>query len=82
MAVAWTIEYFLSSLFERRRLRSLMRIVSRFVVWPFLLLDHWVARKAGTYDCGSAFYFFGALRDGPIHDRDIVAMYKGLNGPT
>jgi len=79
MAVSWSIEYWLSSFSEQPTLRSLLRTGIRFLVWPFLLLDGVLARKAGSYDCASAFYFFGKLRDSPVENREIVAQYKGLN---
>jgi len=79
MAVAWSIEYMLSSFSERHRTRSLLRLASRFVTWPFLLFDRFLAGKAGAYDCASAYYFFGRLRDAPISDREIVGRYRGMN---
>lgn len=79
MAVAWAIEYWLSSWSEHRRVRNLLRTLSRFLTWPFLLLDARLAHKSGTYDCAAGFYFFGRLRSEPVSDRDIVAQYRGLN---
>lgn len=79
MAVAWSLEYMFSSMAEGRAMRSLLRTASRFVTWPFLLLDGWIGRKSGAYDCASAFYFFGQVRDAPIPDREIVKSYRGLN---
>lgn len=80
MVVAWSLEYLVTSLFENRLMQRVFRTLSRFVVWPFLLLDGFVSRKAGAYDCASAYYFFGRLRTGTIHDRDIIEQYKGIKG--
>jgi SAM-dependent methyltransferase len=80
MVVSWGIEYFLTSFSETGSRRSALLILSRFVAWPFLLLDRFLAKKAGAYDCASAYYFFGRLREMPVSDRDIVAAYKGLVG--
>lgn len=79
MVITWGIEYMLSSFSERPFLRRLLRSAARFVAWPFLLADRYLAKKAGSYDCASAYYFFGRLRDTPLHDRDIIAQYKGMN---
>lgn len=80
MVVSWSIEYFLTSFSESRVTRSLLQIVGRFLAWPFLLFDHVLARKLGSFDCASAYYFYGRLRSTPVHDRDIVNTYKGLRG--
>lgn len=79
MVITWGIEYFISSFTERHFLRSLLRSAARFVAWPFLLADKYLAGKAGAYDCASAYYFFGRLRETRLHDRDILAQYKGQN---
>ena len=79
MVVTWSIEYLASSFSETPLMRAFLRTASRFVAWPFLLLDGILARKAGAYDCASAYYFFGRLRAQPIHDREIVAQYRGMN---
>lgn len=79
MVLTWGIEYWLSTFSERPFLRRLLRSGARFIGWPFLLLDCILARKAGAYDCASAYYFFGRLRGAPLHDRDILAGYKGMN---
>lgn len=68
MAVAWSLEYLFSSLSEQPLTRSLMRSASRFLGWPFLQLDRVLAHKAGSYDCASAFYFFGSLREFPLSE--------------
>ncbi len=79
MVVAWSVEYMLASMCERPAMRSLVRSFSRLFTWPFLAFDGWLSRKPGTYDCASAFYFFGRLRDLPVGDRDIIGTYKGMN---
>lgn len=78
MALAWSIEYLALCISERPLIRRGLSAVSRFFAWPFLLLDGMLAQRAGAYDCASAYYFFGRLRSEPLHDRDIVAQYKGL----
>jgi SAM-dependent methyltransferase len=78
-AVAWSIEYFLSSFSEKPLPRSILRSIGRLMGWPFVLVDKWLSKKAGSYDCASAFYFYGTLRDSPLSDREIIKQYKGLN---
>ena len=80
MALSWSIEYLLSSFSERPFTRSMLRIAGRFFSWPFLQLDRVLSRKAGSYDCASAFYFFGKLRESPVTDREIVSEYRGCLG--
>ena len=79
MVVAWSIEYLFSTMAEGRVARSALRMFSRFLGWPFLMLDRWLARKRGVYDCASSYYFYGRLRETPIPDREIVETYRGLN---
>lgn len=80
MVVTWSIQYFLTSFSESGTVRSALLVLSRFLAWPFLVADRFLARKAGAYDCSSGYYFFGRLRESPVHDRDVVAAYKGLVG--
>lgn len=80
MVVTWSLQYFLTSFSESGNARSALLILSRFLAWPFLLADGFLARKAGAYDCSSGYYFYGRLRATPLHDREIVATYRGLVG--
>jgi hypothetical protein len=41
-----------------------------------LLADGVLAKKAGAFDCASAYYFFGRRRETAITDRDVVAAYR------
>jgi len=79
MAVAWSLEYFFSSFSEMPGPRRILRTVSRFLGWPFLLFDSMLAHKRGSHDCASAFFFFGRLREVPVSDREILSSYQGLN---
>lgn len=80
MVLSWSIQYFLTTFSESGSVRGALLILSRFLAWPFLLADRTLAKKAGAYDCSSGYYFFGRLRPSPVHDRDVVAAYKGLVG--
>jgi SAM-dependent methyltransferase len=79
MALAWSLEYLLSSMSENQSTRNLLRSASHFVTWPFLLLDGYIGRKRGCHDCASAYYFFGRLREAPVPDREIIRGYRGMN---
>ncbi|MEX2617380.1 MAG: class I SAM-dependent methyltransferase [Alphaproteobacteria bacterium] len=80
MALAWSLEYFLSSFSEKPVTRHLLQLLSRCISWPFLLADEFLAGKAGAYDCASAYYFCGRLRDAPLSERQIIAQYRGMGG--
>jgi hypothetical protein len=79
MVIAWSMEYMVSTFFENAAVRKLSRTISRFLTWLFLLLDPFLVRKSGAYDCASAYYFFGRLRDEPLSDREILKTYRGRN---
>lgn len=78
MALAWSVEYFLTSFSERYRRRQALQLLARLVVFLLPHLDRWLSRKRGSYDCASAYYFFGRRQESVVSDRDIVAEYKGL----
>jgi SAM-dependent methyltransferase/uncharacterized protein YbaR (Trm112 family) len=82
MALAWALEYFLTSFSDRPAARRLLALVARFLGWPALLADYALVKRRGAMDGASAFYFFGSRRAEPLPDRHIVAFYSGLNSTS
>lgn len=78
MVLAWSLERFLSGFSENPTLYSALRTVSRFIAFPFLLFDSYLARKKPAFDSASGYYFFGRKQESPLSDRDLVATYRGI----
>lgn len=77
MALVWSVDYFLRTLFRQNALQSSACYSARMVLAPLLLLDRVLANRAGAFDAASAHYFFGFKRDTPVPDKDIVRNYPG-----
>jgi len=78
MVLAWSLERFLSGFSENPATYSALRTLARFIAFPFLLFDPYLARKKPAFDSASGYYFFGRKKDKPITDREIVAGYRGI----
>lgn len=78
-ALAWAVEYFLSSFADGRRARRLLKLAARFIAAPFVQCDRLLVRRKGALDGASALYFFGIRRATPLSDREVIATYGGLN---
>ena len=76
MALAWAFEHFVAAFSERAVVRSALRSAARIVVFPAIFFDRFLARKAGSYVSGSAYYFFGRKCDRILSDHEILAFYK------
>jgi SAM-dependent methyltransferase len=77
MAMAWSVERFVLAIGNGKVSRQLLSTLARWLTFPALYLDKWLAKKPIAYDASSAYYFFGEKADTPISDREIVALYKG-----
>jgi hypothetical protein len=44
------------------------------------MLDYVTRRNAAALDCAGGVYFFGRKRTSPLHDREIIALYRGGGG--
>lgn len=76
MALAWSIDYYVSLFSYNRQIKYVLQFISRLICRPLLWFDHLFRSKARSYDCASAFYFFGRLGKSPISDRDILKQYR------
>jgi len=78
MALAWSFERFLSGFSETPEIYSALRTLARFLTFPLLMFDRYLAKKKPAYDSASGYYFFGRKLDSPIPDRELVAGYRGI----
>ena len=78
MVLAWSIERFLSGFSDNSRIHSLLRTLARFIAFPFPFFDHRLARKAGSFDAASGYYFFGKKTESILSDRDLIKEYRGM----
>ena len=78
MVLDWSIERFVSGFSDNARIHSVLRSLSRFLAFPFLFFDQILARKAGSFDAASGYYFFGRKSDHALSDRDLIKGYRGM----
>lgn len=67
-----------TTLTDRPRVRSLLRLAALLVTYPLRHADAFLSRNRSSYNTACAFYFFGRRRDAPIPDRDIIGMFRGV----
>lgn len=77
MAFAWSFERMISGFAKSGVLRSILRTIARFPVYPFIFLDKILCNRPTAYDAASAYYFFGQKSVSPISDREIIKNYRG-----
>ncbi len=77
MVFAWSFERMISGFAESGMLRSILRTIARFPVFPFKFLDKILCTRPTAYDAASAYYFFGQKSVTPITDREIISNYRG-----
>jgi SAM-dependent methyltransferase/uncharacterized protein YbaR (Trm112 family) len=78
MALAWSYQYFLTSLVEAPALRSVARTFARFTAFYLKYFDSFLARKRGADDAASGFYLLGRRSELTLSDRDLIKQYRGL----
>lgn len=66
-----------TSVSDRPRLRSVMRLMALLATYPMRHLDQLLFQTQGAYNSACAFYFFGQRRDVPMPDRDMIALFRG-----
>jgi SAM-dependent methyltransferase len=79
MALAWSYQYFLTSLVTSAALRSGARWFARFTSFFWKYFDPYLARKRGAYDAASGFYLLGRRSERPLSDRELIKQYRGLD---
>jgi SAM-dependent methyltransferase len=78
MALAWSIERFVSGFAVKPRTRSVLRVLARFIAFPVKYFDVILARRPSAYDSASGYYFFGRKADTALSDRELVRGYRGV----
>jgi SAM-dependent methyltransferase len=76
-ALALAYQYFLLSFATRRRTRGAIRVLSQVSAFWLKYVDVYLARRPGSLDAASGYFFLGAKGSGRLADRDLVAMYRG-----
>lgn len=77
MALAWAWRYFLTSIAQRGLPRALAIAFSALTAFWLPLLDPLLARRPGSFDAASGFYFLGRRSLDVLSDRDLVRRYRG-----
>ena len=66
-----------TSLTDRPKVRSALRLLALILTYPMRHTDRFFSRHESAYNTACAFYFFGQKRSSPIPDREIIKMFRG-----
>ena len=78
MTLAWAWCYFLRAFAQGKKSALTAVILGRFMTFPLLWIDRWLARKPGSYDACSGCYFLGTKADRPITHAQLVEGFRGI----
>lgn len=79
MALAWSYQYFLTSLVTSHGMRSAARLFARFTSFFLKYFDPLLAKKGGAFDAASGFYLLGSKSERTLSDRELITLYRGLD---
>lgn len=77
MALAWSYEFFLMSLFGRRG-RPAARAISRMTAFWLKYIDHLTIDSSASLDGASAYFILASRSDSLRPDGDTLKKYRGL----
>lgn len=77
MALAWSYQYFLLSFTKSKKMRSFLRLFSKFTSFYLKYFDYYLIDKPGAQDAASGFYFLGQKGENILQDKDLIKLYKG-----
>jgi SAM-dependent methyltransferase len=77
-ALAWALTNFFTSFATSRRTHQIIYLGGRLLFGWIKYLDPLVARRAGSWDAASAFYFVGSRSETTLSDAEILRGYRGL----
>ena len=78
MALAWSWQAFLTAFARGRQSRRTAALAARLTAFWLKYFDYRLVRMPGAYDAASSFYFWGRTAEEPLHDRDLIDSYRGL----
>jgi len=79
-ALAWSVQYFLTSLTDRKWLKGGLRLAALMLSVPLKLTDYLTRRNASSMDGAAGVFFFGPKRAQPLSDRAVIKLYRGAPG--
>jgi SAM-dependent methyltransferase len=77
MALAWSYQYLLLSLFENETIRKFVKIFARLTSFWLTYIDYLLINNPGVYDAASGYYFMGKKSDVELGDRELIKQYRG-----
>lgn len=79
MALSWAYEYFLTSFFKYRLLRSIARVFAKFTSFWLKYFDKYLLNDSCVaMDAALGYYFLGSKTDSILSDRDLLKLYRGV----
>jgi SAM-dependent methyltransferase len=76
-ALAWSVQYFMTSLTDHKMLKAALRLLSLVISLPLKLADYITRSKASAMDGAAGVFFFGPKRAHPLTDREVIGLYRG-----
>jgi len=76
-ALAWSVQYFLTSLTSLKWLKAGLRLASLILSVPLKLTDYFTRAQSSAIDGAAGVFFFGTKRESPISDRKMIGLYRG-----
>jgi uncharacterized protein YbaR (Trm112 family)/SAM-dependent methyltransferase len=78
MALAWSIQYFLTSFTTSRLVRSALIRLSSLTLFWLKYCDARLVDKPGGLDAAAGTYFLGRRREAPLTSREVFDGYRGM----
>lgn len=80
VALAWSIKYFLRSLFRIKALQVVMELLTRMLFFWLKYIDYLTVKNKASYEAASSFYFIGRKRKGyQLNDKELLKCFVGVN---
>jgi len=76
-ALAWAIENFILSFFDKKIIRHIAKTFTRFGLFWLKYFDYILVYRRGAMDGASCTYLFAKKIDGKIEDSEIISKYVG-----
>ncbi|MBE8232609.1 MAG: methyltransferase domain-containing protein [Endozoicomonadaceae bacterium] len=77
-ALAWSWLYFLRSLSNQAKIRSLLMLFGRFTSFFWKYFDPYLSNKPGAFDAASCLYFMGQKNGNCLSPKQLLNEFRGI----
>jgi uncharacterized protein YbaR (Trm112 family)/SAM-dependent methyltransferase len=80
VALAWSIKFFLRSLFKNKTLQIIMEILTGLLFFWLKYIDYLTVNNNASYEAASSYYFIGRKHTGyHLSDSELLKSFIGVN---